>query len=124
MSQSRQRVVVLGASARRASYANMALQLLREKGHDVIPVNPNVSNINGMAVLGSVNEVSGPVDTLTLYVSARISSALIEQIVRLNPGRVIFNPGSENTELAAALQHAGIPFEHACTLVLLRSGEF
>ena len=38
--------------------------------------------------------------------------------------RVIFNPGTENGELEAALRAAGIESEEACTLVLLRTGQF
>jgi hypothetical protein len=119
-----QRVAVLGASARRDSYANMALRRLHDGGHEVVPINPNVDSIDGLEVLDSLDEVSGRVDTLTMYVSASISAFLIDEIVRLKPGRVIFNPGSENAELGAALQREGIAFEHACTLVLLRSGQF
>jgi hypothetical protein len=37
---------------------------------------------------------------------------------------VIFNPGTENAELAAKLQAVGICAEQACTLVLLQSGQF
>jgi hypothetical protein len=37
---------------------------------------------------------------------------------------VIINPGAESRELELALRNARIPFEHACTLVLLRTGQF
>jgi hypothetical protein len=37
---------------------------------------------------------------------------------------VIFNPGSESRDLELALKNARIPFERACTLVLLRTGQF
>jgi hypothetical protein len=44
--------------------------------------------------------------------------------VRLNPPWVIFNPGTENPELEARHDQAGIPHEQACTLVLLRTEQF
>jgi hypothetical protein len=37
---------------------------------------------------------------------------------------VILNPGAESRELERALHDARIPYEHACTLVLLRTGQF
>ncbi len=49
---------------------------------------------------------------------------MIDAIVGLAPGRVIFNPGSESRELEAALSDARIPHERACTLVLLRTHQF
>jgi len=42
----------------------------------------------------------------------------------LKPGRVIFNPGTENSELVERLEGNDILVEEACTLVLLRTGQF
>ena len=50
--------------------------------------------------------------------------AAVENIVELAPGRVILNPGAESRALERALKDAGTPYEHACTLVLLRTGQF
>ena len=48
----------------------------------------------------------------------------IDAILRLRPRRVVLNLGAESPELEPALEDAGIPWEHACTLVLLRTGRF
>ena len=124
MSNKPQRVVVLGASHKSDRYSNQAIRLLREYGHEVIPVNPRLDESEGIKVAHSLDEISGAVDTLTMYVGAERSNALIESILRLGPRRVIFNPGTENPELEAQLNTAGIPFEHACTLVMLRTAQF
>ena len=124
MTCTKQRVVVLGASHKPERYSNQAIRLLREHGHEVIPVNPRLDEAEGLRVAHSLDEIEGAVDTLTLYVGAERSGGLIESILALHPGRVIFNPGTENPELESRLQAAGIPFEHACTLVLLRTGQF
>lgn len=124
MSGNTQRVVVLGASHKPERYSNQAIRLLREHGHEVIPVNPRLDEAEGLKVAHSLDEIEGSVDTLTLYVGAERSNALVESILRLHPGRVIFNPGTENPELELQLSAASIPFEHACTLVLLRIGQF
>ena len=44
--------------------------------------------------------------------------------LRGNPKRVIFNPGAENSKLERRLAEKGIAFEDACTLVMLRVGQF
>lgn len=124
MSQAKQRVVVLGASNKPDRYSFKAVNLLLQKGHEVVLVNPNVDSLDGRPVLDSLDQVNGPVDTLTMYVSEHISSTLIDAIIVLNPVRVIFNPGSENSALQNALQQHGIASEQACTLVLLRMGQF
>ena len=47
-----------------------------------------------------------------------------DQILKLKPKRVIFNPGTENSSLEKTLTDAGIAIEEACTLVLLRTNQF
>lgn len=117
-------VVVLGASPDAERYSNKAQRLLAAHGHRVVPVSPVYTDVEGIPALKSVSDVTGPVDTLTLYLSPKRLGPMTEQIVKLHPGRVIFNPGTETPELQQALTDAGIPWEEACTLVLLRSGQF
>jgi len=120
----KQTVVVLGASPKPERYSNRAIRLLLEHGHRVIPVHPAISVIEGLGVRSSLGDVTEAVDTLTVYVSSAISDAVQELILALNPGRVIFNPGTENPALKEELERAGIQTEEACTLVLLNTGQF
>jgi predicted CoA-binding protein len=124
MSDTKQRVVVLGASDNPERYSNQAVNRLRDNGHEVIPVHPALERIDGIEVVPSLDRVEGAVDTLTVYVSPKVSAGLTDAIVKLAPGRVIFNPGAENAELQAALAERDIPTLEACTLVLLSTGQF
>ena len=118
-----QTVAVLGASDNPERYSHQAVLLLQSHGHRVIPVHPALPVIAGLPVVPAVKDLP-PVDTLTLYIGAAGLPAMIEDIVHLRPGRVIFNPGTECPELQHALTAAGIPWMEACTLVLLRTGQF
>ncbi len=124
MIQQKQRVAVVGASPKPERYSNRAVRLLLQHGHEVIPIHPVVPSIEGLPVVSSVAELTGHVDTLTLYVSPDLSSKMASSIVDLHPNRVIFNPGTENAALQAALESEGIHSESACTLVLLNTGQF
>jgi predicted CoA-binding protein len=117
-------VVVLGASPKPTRYSYQAVKLLRDHGYRVIPIHPKASRIDQVPVVHSLAAIREPVHTLTLYVGPERSRYLIEEIVELSPGRVIFNPGTESRDLELALRNARIPFERACTLVLLRTGQF
>jgi len=119
-----QTVVVLGASSKPTRYAYQAVKLLHDRGYDVIPVHPKVSRIDHIPVVKDLRRIQGPVHTLTLYVGPACSKAMIRDILDLAPGRVILNPGTESRPLELALKDARIPHEHACTLVLLRTGQF
>ncbi|MDD5597102.1 MAG: CoA-binding protein [Victivallaceae bacterium] len=117
-------VAVLGASPKPERYSNQAVGMLLEYGYEVIPVNPSGVVIHGLPVIKSLDKIKSQIGTLTMYVSAKISSAQEAAILQLNPARVIFNPGTENPALETALANAGIKVVHACTLVLLRTGQF
>lgn len=121
---SAQTVVILGASNDPQRYAFQAQRLLKQMGHRVLPVNPRETTIDGDAAVPSLAAITEPVDTLTVYLRPALSTSLGAEIERLRPGRVIFNPGTENPALRAALDAAGIVTEEACTLVLLRTHQF
>ena len=117
-------VVVLGASPKPTRYSFQAVRLLKDLGYRVIPVHRKAVRIEQIPVVHALADIEERVDTLTLYIGPQHCRHQVEAIVALKPGRVILNPGTESHELELALRHAGIPYEHACTLVLLRTGQF
>ena len=117
-------VVVLGASNKPHRYAFKALKMLQEYGHHVLPVHPKLDIIEGLVVKHELSQISTSVDTLTLYIGPQRITPLIDEIVKLNPARVILNPGTESNELELALVHNDIPFVKDCTLLMLEHGRF
>ena len=121
---SERHVVVLGASKKPMRYSNQAVRRLLEQGYRVTPVHPRLGVVEGLKVASDLQSVPQPVDTLTLYVGPERMRPLIDQVVRLKPDRVIFNPGTESDELRHRLEQAGIHWLEACTLVMLRIDTF
>jgi predicted CoA-binding protein len=111
-SQKTERVVIVGASDNPERYSHRAQLLLRQHGHEVVPV------------VADLSAVSGPVDTVAMYVGPAISAGLGDKLVALKPRRILFNPGTENAALQQKLSAAGIICEEACTLVLLNTAQF
>ena len=118
------KVAILGASNKTDRYSYKALNMLLENGHEVFPVHPVLESINDQRVYPSLMDIDDPIHTLTVYVGPRRITPLIPEILKLKPQRVILNPGTESEELKTALENAGIPYMEACTLVLLRTGQF
>ncbi len=117
-------VAVLGASHKKDRYSNKALRLLKKNGYGVIPVHPKLKEIESIPVINDLSAITQKIHTLTLYAGPFILKPLASDIVHLNPGRVIFNPGTECGELENMLDEAEIPYIHGCTLVMLNSGTF
>ena len=117
-------VAVIGASNKPDRYSYQAVMLLKEKGHKVYPVHQRIKDIEGIPVYPSITDIADPIDTVSMYVAADISTALSDAILAKNPRRIIFNPGAENAELEQKAKQSGMIPVNACTLVLLRTGQF
>jgi len=117
-------VAVIGASDKPERFSYQAVVLLKQKGHQVFPVHQRIKTIEGQAVYPSIKDIKVPIDTVTLYVAADISSNLTADILSVKPKRIIFNPGAENPDLAQMAQSQGITTVNDCSLVMLRSGKF
>ncbi|KOR29909.1 hypothetical protein TI03_01065 [Achromatium sp. WMS1] len=115
---------MLGASSKIERYANMAQKELTIRGYHVIPVHPKIPKIYGITVVPELHTITQPVHTLTMYIGASRSEPLLEDILKIQPSRVIFNPGSESLMLETQLQQQNIMVIRACTLVLLRTQQF
>ena len=117
-------VAILGASDKPDRYAYLAFALLREKGHQVFPVNPHLDQIDGVKAAHSLKDLSENIHTVTVYVNKSRSDVVLKDLIALGPKRVILNPGAENDTLEEAARVAGIEVLKACTLVLLRTNRF
>lgn len=117
-------VAVLGASNKPERYSFKAVRLLREKGHTVLPVHPALAHVDGLPVWPSLKAIPDAVDTVTLYLSPRNQEPVMEELLNCGARRVIFNPGTENPELAERLRARSKEVVLACTLVLLTTGQF
>tara|TARA_B110000483_G_scaffold100661_1_gene123369 strand:+ start:392 stop:757 length:366 start_codon:yes stop_codon:yes gene_type:complete len=64
------------------------------------------------------------IHTVTTYLNPKRQQAYYDYIIGLKPARVIFNPGSENPVFYGLLNEASIPYEVACTLLLLSTNQY
>lgn len=110
--------VVIGASPNVDRYSYKATVSLQNHQHTVYPIGIKKGFINGLEIINTKPELLD-IDTITLYIGPENQPQWYDYIVSLKPKRIIFNPGTENSELIAIAQTNGIETEIACTLVLL-----
>jgi hypothetical protein len=96
----------------------MATIRLRENGHTVYPIGLTEGLIGSTAIITGEPDLPA-IDTVTLYINPTHQLNWLPYIVKLQPKRVIFNPGTENPGIYPILQKKGIECLEACTLVLL-----
>jgi len=116
--------LILGASTNPERYAFKAANLLRQHGHEVVLVGIKKGNVVGMEIQQDKNSIPKNIDTITLYLGPQHQEAWFDYILKVNPKRIIFNPGTENEALELLAQEHNIAIEQACTLVLLHTGQY
>jgi len=117
------RVVVLGASPNPSRISFEATRRLAQQGYDVFPIGVKEGTIEGIPIRTDQPRITD-VHTLSLYIGPQNQPPLYDYILALHPQRIIFNPGTENTELKLLAEDAGIETEYACNLVLLATDQF
>ena len=114
--------LVLGATPNPDRYAYKATVMLRDYGHDVILYGIKQGEIAGITIHNTAPQTE--VDTVTLYVGPQNQPPYYNYILSLKPRRVIFNPGTENTEFENLLKQHSIEPVIACTLVMLTTNQY
>ena len=117
------KTLVLGASTNPARYSYLAINQLRSKGHEVIAIGKHTGKVADVEIEPAEKPIEN-LDTVTLYLNANNQKPYYDYILSLNPKRIIFNPGAENAELASLAKEKNIISQHACTLVLLSTGQY
>ena len=119
------KTVIIGATTNPSRYAYLAADNLREKNIEFVPVGIKKGNLFGKEILDLKQHPDvADVDTITLYINPANQREWYDYFFKLKPKRVVFNPGTENPELEKMLEEKNIEALEACTLVLLRTGQY
>lgn len=119
------KTVIIGASPSPWRFSNKAAHLLKQFGHTIVPVGIKKGKVADTEILDISKQPSiEDVDTVTLYVNPTNQQPWYDYILQLSPQRIVFNPGTENPELAQMAKAKGITTINHCTLIMLRSGEY
>lgn len=117
------RTLIIGASNNPTRYAFKAATMLKARGHEIVNVGIKKGEVAGVEIEPQ-GEVKEDIHTITLYIGPALQPGYYDYIVKTQPKRVIFNPGTENDELELLLKEQGIEPVEACTLVLLATGQY
>ncbi len=119
------KTVIIGATPNESRYAYLAANMLHQYHYDFVPLGIKQGIVLGKQIF-DINSKPAieHVDTVTMYIGPQHQSEWYAYIISLKPNRVIFNPGTENEEFETLLKQHCIEPIKACTLVMLRTGQF
>jgi len=115
--------LVIGASTNPRRFSNMAIIKLLDYGHSVTAIGSAKGSVKNVEI-DTEKKPFENIHTITLYVNPERQKEYYEYILALQPKRIVFNPGTENKEFEDLLVQNNIEPIEACTLVMLRTGQF
>lgn len=119
----KKKTLVLGASDNPARYSYLAINRLNNNQHPIVAIGKKKGTVAGINIETEKIPVTG-IDTVTLYLNPLHQKDYYDYIISLHPKRIIFNPGTENDELAELAASNNIQPVEACTLVMLSTGQY
>ncbi|MFN0203844.1 MAG: CoA-binding protein [Bacteroidia bacterium] len=119
----KKKTLVIGATTDTSKYANMAIRSLLRHGHEVEALGIREGNVENVKIETECIDFQ-EIDTITLYLNPQRQIDYYDYLLGLNPKRIIFNPGTENSEFVNLAKAKNIATEYACTLVLLNTAQY
>jgi uncharacterized protein len=110
-------VAVVGASNDRSKFGNKALRAFKAEGYNVIPVNPNESEVEGLRSYPSVADVPESIDMATVYVQPEVLLGLLPDFERKQIPEIWVNPGAESDAVMAEARRRKLNLIYACSII-------
>jgi len=117
-----QRIAVAGVSRSGSAPANAIFRRLRECGHEVIPVNPNASELEGSPCYPDIGSVPGPLHGVMVVTPPSVSAAVAREALDRGVKHIWFHrsfgSGSVGAEAIQQCRDSGVePIVGGCPLM-------
>ena len=103
-------IAMVGASPDKTKFSYGVLRVLHETGYDMIPVNPrpDVTEIRGLPVVGSLEEIDRPVDMVEVFRRSDEFLDIARKAVKIGAKVLWGQIGVYNEEAARVAEDAGL----------------
>jgi hypothetical protein len=102
------RIAVIGMSRNPEKPAHYVPMYLKERGYDIIPVNPVAEEISGMKVYKSISEVPGEVDIVDVFRPSEETPDIVREAVKKRPKVIWLQEGIYHPDAVEIARNAGI----------------
>jgi predicted CoA-binding protein len=112
---------VVGASRDRSKYGNKVLRCYLQHGLEVFAVNPNATEVEGVAAVPSLRHLTTPVRGISVITRPEVTEQLVEVAPTVGAELVWMQPGAESVAAVARAEALGLTVISGgpCVLVAL-----
>ena len=88
---------VVGASTNRDKFGNKVVRVYQQNNHNVIPVNPRATEIEGLACVASVSDLPDNVKSISVITPPKITEQVVADAITKGIKNIWMQPGAEST---------------------------
>ncbi|MFZ4860121.1 MAG: CoA-binding protein [Desulfuromonadaceae bacterium] len=112
---------VVGASTNRDKYGNKVLRCYLQHGRKVIPVNPNVTDIEGIVCAATISDLPPEATSISMITPPAVTAQLVPLAIKKGITNIWMQPGAEHPEAVALCREKGVNViaDGSCLLVVL-----
>jgi predicted CoA-binding protein len=112
-------VAIIGASADRHKFGNMAVRAFVQKGWTVYPVNPREAQIEGLPAFKNIRDVPVRPKLISVYLPPSVLEKSLPDIAARGCEELWLNPGTESAAVLAEAARLGLKTVPTCSLIAL-----
>lgn len=123
-----ERIAVAGVSRQGQETANLIYRKLRETGHQVFPVNPSASIIEGEMCYPNMQSIPGGVDGVVIVTRPEVTAEIVQDCVEAGVPRVWMHNNTfmlssvSDTAVQTCRDHNIIVIDGGCPMMFLDFG--
>jgi len=112
---------VVGASTNRHKFGNKVLRCYLQHGRKGIPVNPNESEIEGIACVAGIADLPADVRSISMITPPAVTEKLVQLAIERGIENIWMQPGAESPEAVALCRrhNVNVIADGSCILVEL-----
>jgi hypothetical protein len=112
------RIAVVGLSEDPGKPSYYVSQYMRERGYEVVPVNPNHATVMGLKCYPTLADVPGRVDIVNVFRRPEFCAAIAEEAAAARAKGVWLQAGIRSVEARRIAEEAGMDYvENHCIMV-------
>ena len=110
-------IAIIGASADRSKFGNIAVRAFVRQGWNVFPVNPKEAQIENLPVFASIADVPVRPNLISVYLPPLVLLKVLPAIAARGCDELWLNPGTESAAVVAEAERLGLNVIQACSIV-------